>query len=146
MTSTGWTAEGRPLLAGAASGPALVLGEPLSLWGGVEPATGLIIDAHHPARGERIAGRILVMPHGRGSSSSSTVLAECLGAGTGPLAILLGEPDRILLLGALVARELGYPVCPVIVIDEAWRRIGVGDLVSVAAGGRVSITAAGNAV
>ncbi len=140
MTSAGWTAEGRPLLAGAASGPALVLPEPLSFWGGVEPATGLIIDPHHSAQGQRVAGRIVVMPHGRGSSSSSTVLAECLGAGTGPLAILLGEPDGILLLGALVVRELGGVHCPVVVMGVAWERIGDGDHVSVAADGRVRVT------
>ncbi len=140
MTSAGWTAEGRPLLAGMATGPALVLREPLSFWGGVAPATGIIIDAHHSSHGQRVAGRILVMSHGRGSSSSSTVLAECLGVGTGPLAILLGEPDGILLLGALVMRELGGVHCPVVVMGVAWERIGDGDHVSVAADGRVRVT------
>ncbi|MDQ3554128.1 MAG: DUF126 domain-containing protein, partial [Chloroflexota bacterium] len=139
MTSAGWTAEGRPLLAGAVSGPALVMREPLSFWGGVEPATGLIIDAHHSAHNQRVAGRVLVLPHGRGSSSSSTVLAECLGAGTGPVAILLGEPDGILLLGALVIRELGGVHCPVVVMGVAWERIGDGDHVSVAVDGRVRV-------
>ncbi len=139
MTSLGWTAEGKPLLAGAAAGPALVLREPLSFWGGVDPATGVIIDAHHPSRGQRIGGRVLALPRSRGSSSSSTVLAECLVAGTGPLAILLGEADGILLLGALVVRELGHPVCPVIVIGEAWQRIADGDILSVAADGSVTV-------
>jgi predicted aconitase with swiveling domain len=105
----------------------------------VEPATGLIIDGHHPAQGQRVAGRILVMPHGRGSSSSSTVLAEGLGAGTGPLAILLGEPDGILLLGALVARELGLADCPIVVIGAVWQQVRDGDLVSVAADGSVQV-------
>ncbi|MBA3851179.1 MAG: DUF126 domain-containing protein [Chloroflexi bacterium] len=140
MTSAGWTAEGKPLLAGAAAGPALVLREPLSFWGGVEPATGLVIDTHHPSRGHLVAGKVLVLPHGRGSSSSSTVLAECLSAGTGPLAILLGEADGILLLGALVVRELGHPICPVIVIGEAWQWMSDGDIVSVAPDGSVTVT------
>lgn len=140
MTSAGWTAEGRPLLAGAVSGSALVLREPLSFWGGVEPATGLIIDAHHSARGQRVTGKVLVLAHGRGSSSSSTVLAECLGASTGPLAILLGEPDGILLLGALVVRELGGAACPIVVIGHDWQRIKDGDLVKIAAGGHVWVT------
>jgi len=139
VTLAGWTSEGRPLLAGVASGIALVLREPLSFWGGVELATGLIIDRHHPAQGQRVAGRILVMPHGRGSSSSSTVLAEGLGAGTGPLAILLGEPDGILLLGALVARELGLADCPIVVIGDVWQQVRDGDLVSVAADGSVQV-------
>jgi uncharacterized protein len=105
--------EGRTLVAGRASGDALVLDDPLSFWGGVDPATGDVIDPHHPQRGANIAGRVLVIPGGRGSSSSSTVLAEALRAGVGPAAIVLTEPDAILALGAIVARELygvGIPV------------------------------------
>ncbi|MDQ3492519.1 MAG: DUF126 domain-containing protein [Chloroflexota bacterium] len=143
MTSAGWTAEGRPLLAGVAAGPALVLREPLSFWGGVDPATGLITDVHHSARGQSVAGRVLVMPHGRGSSSSSTVLAECLAAGTGPQAILLGEADGILLLGSLVAAELGLAQCLVVVVGDAWERVRDRDLVDVGADGRVTVTPAG---
>ena len=139
MTSAGWTAEGRPLLAGVAAGSALVLRGPLSFWGGVAPATGLIIDTHHAARGQRVTDMILVLPHGRGSSSSSTVLAECLSAGTGPRAILLGEADGILLLGALVARELGVAYCPVVVLGDVWQRIATGDVVRVSADGRVTV-------
>ena len=50
-------------------GPALVLDEPLSLWGGMDPATGELIDARHPQRGARLTGRVVVMPSARGSSS-----------------------------------------------------------------------------
>jgi predicted aconitase with swiveling domain len=67
--------EARTLVAGQASGPALVLEEPLSFWGGVDTETGDIVDVHHPQRGENVSGRVLVMPSGRGSSSSSSVLA-----------------------------------------------------------------------
>lgn len=84
----------------------LVLDEPLSLWGGVEPTTGEIVDVHHPQRGERLAGLVLVMPAGRGSSSSASVLAEMVRLGTAPSAIVLGEPDLILAIGAEVAWEL----------------------------------------
>ena len=49
------------------------------------------------------------MPSGRGSSSSSSVLAEAIRAGTAPAAIVLGEADPILALGAIVARELSAP-------------------------------------
>ena len=65
------------------SGLALVLDEPLSFWGGLDPATGALIDTHHPQRGATVAGRVLVMPSGRGSSSSSYVLAEAIRAGHG---------------------------------------------------------------
>jgi predicted aconitase with swiveling domain len=108
-------ADAQTLVAGEASGPALVLDEPLSFWGGVDPATGDIVDVHHPQHGANVAGRVLVMPSGRGSSSSSSVLAEAIRAGTAPVAIVLLEPDPILALGAIVARELYGRTIPVVV-------------------------------
>lgn len=107
---------GRVLAGGEAEGEALVLREPLSLWGGVDPGTGLIIDARHPQRGASIKGRILVMPAVRGSSSSSSVLAQVVRAGFGPAAILLGEPDLILAVGAAVAEELYGVRVPIVVV------------------------------
>lgn len=107
----------RFMLEGSASGHLLALEEPLSFWGGVDPVDGRIIDAAHPQLGETVTGSLLVMPHGKGSSSSSSVLAESLRLGTGPAAILLREPDPILLIGALVAKSLYEVVCPIVVGD-----------------------------
>lgn len=94
---------------------ALVLEEPLSLWGGVDPASGEIVDPHHPQRGASLAGRIVVMPSGRGSSSSASVLAELARGGVAPVAIVLGEPDLILSIGSAVAEELYGMRIPVVV-------------------------------
>lgn len=98
------------------SGRALVLDEPLSLWGGMDPATGELIDAHHPQRGARLTGRVVVMPSGRGSSSSASVLAEAVRARTAPAAILLCEPDLILAIGSAVAEELYGVAVPIVVL------------------------------
>jgi predicted aconitase with swiveling domain len=114
--------EGRTLAAGEARGSVLVLDEPLSFWGGVDPETGLVIDVHHPQRGVRVTGRVLAMPSGRGSSSSSSVLVESIHAGTGPIAIVMWEPDPIIALGAIVLRELFGTRFPVVVVDEATYR------------------------
>jgi predicted aconitase with swiveling domain len=97
------------------AGRALVLTEGLSLWGGMDPATGRLIDAHHPQRGALLSGRVVVMPSGRGSSSSSSVLAEAVRAGTAPAAIVLAEPDLILAIGSAVAEELYGVRVPVVV-------------------------------
>jgi predicted aconitase with swiveling domain len=107
--------EGRILVEGNATGAALVLDEPLSFWGGLDPATGEIVEANHPQRGSVVTGTILVMPSGRGSSSSATVLAEAIRAGTAPAGIVLGEPDDIIVIGGLVAAELYGVSIPVIV-------------------------------
>jgi predicted aconitase with swiveling domain len=126
--------EGRTLVAGHAAGLALVLHAPLSFWGGLNPETGELIDTHHPQRGAFVTDRILVMPSGRGSSSSSYVLAEAIRAGTAPAAIVLREPDGIVALGAIVARELYGARIPVVVLDpDAFDAIADGTLVEVVA-------------
>jgi uncharacterized protein len=123
--------EGRTLAVGEARGPTLVLDEPLSFWGGVDPETGLVIDVHHPQRGVTVTGRVLAMPSGRGSSSSSSVLVETIHAGTGPVAIVMREPDPIIALGAIVVRELFGTRFPVVVVDEATYRSLRNDVVVV---------------
>ena len=110
------TIAGEALTPGKARGMTLVLDEPISFWGGVDETTGRVIDTHHPQCGASVAGVVLVLKCGRGSSSSSSVLAECLRNGVGPAAILLAEPDPILALGALVASELYGTEIPVVVL------------------------------
>jgi hypothetical protein len=117
-------ADARTLVPGTAEGRALVLDEPLSFWGGVDPETGDITDVRHPQHGASVTGRILVMPSGRGSSSSSSVLAESIRAGTAPAAIVLGEADPILALAAIVARELYGKTTPVVVAADPSLRTG----------------------
>ena len=112
-------AEARTIVAGHATGIALVLDEPLSFWGGLDPATGHLIDTHHPQLGESVIGRVLVMASGRGSSSSSYVLAEAMRVGTAPAAIVLREPDGIVALGSIVARELYGLSMPIVSLDQA---------------------------
>ena len=136
----GWTAEARPLLAGSARGRLLVLDEPLSLWGGLDPASGRIVDGRHPQHGRSLAGRVVALPAGRGSSSSSSVLAEALRGGRGPRALLLREPDWILLVGALVARLLYKVECPVVLLrPRDHRRLRSGDHAFVDGGRRVHV-------
>lgn len=108
----------RALVSGSARGEVLKLDEPVSFWGGVDPTTGLIIEPGHPQFGQCVAGRIVVMRQGRGSSSASSVLAELLRIGLGPSGFVLSEPDSILVIGALVANRLYSSECPVIVVDD----------------------------
>jgi predicted aconitase with swiveling domain len=115
------TRTARTLVEGEASAEALVLDEPLSFWGGLDPEDGTIIDAHHPQHGATVTGRVLVMPSGRGSSSASSVIAEALRVGTGPAAIVLGETDPIIVVGVLVAEELHGAGCPVVTLTGGRR-------------------------
>ncbi len=134
--------SGRVLLAGSAAGRALVLDEPLSFWGGFDPGSGTVVDTHHPQLGEKIAGRVVALPSGRGSSSSSSVVAEAVRAGSAPAAFLMLVPDEIVVLGLLVAHELYGRAVPVVVLDEdAYRRVRTGDSIVIEPNGDVSVDA-----
>ena len=137
---TGVELEGRVLVGGAGAGSVLRLDEPLSFWGGVDPVTGRIIDRRHPRCGESVAGRVLVIPYGRGSSSSSSVLLEGVRLGTAPAAVVLRELDGILALGAAVARELYEQSPPVVLLEAAdWEALDEGAEASVDVSGRLRI-------
>jgi predicted aconitase with swiveling domain len=134
---------GKPLVAGTGEGTALVAEEPLSFWGGVEPATGEIIDRRHHLSGQIIAGRMLVLPYSRGSSTTSTVLLETIRANTAPAGIIASTVDPVLALGAIVAEELYHRTVPVVVLEEdQYRRLRTGDRVVIHADGTIEREAA----
>jgi predicted aconitase with swiveling domain len=131
------------LLPGVASGPVLKLDEPLSFWGGLDSATGTIIDRLHPQRGASVAGRILMMPGGRGSSSGSATLAEALRLGKGPIAILMLERDAIVAVGATVAAELYGLACPVALANaDDWEALAAAASLTLEAGPEIAAISA----
>lgn len=125
----------KTLVAGRAEGEVVVLDEPLSFWGGYDPETGRIIDRRHPQLGVSLVDVIVILPAGRGSSSSTSVLAEAIRLGTAPAGIVLTSPDAIIALGAMVAEELYGTTMPVVVMTESggdqvdqvrrWRRASI---------------------
>jgi predicted aconitase with swiveling domain len=130
----------RSLVEGEARGPLLELEEPISFWGGVDPGTGRIVERGHPQHGLTVTGTILSLPHGRGSSSASSVLAEMIRSGTAPAAMVLASPDPILVLGAVVADELYGQRMPVVERLEDWdRQPPAGTVVHLAGNGWVEI-------
>jgi predicted aconitase with swiveling domain len=134
------TAE--PLIPGApTSGLCLALTAPISFWGGVDPRSGTIIDARHPERGRNIAGTVLALPGTIGSSSASAVLLELVHAGKAPAALLMDEPDAILLLGLIVAREMGWPTPPAFRLSAEEQKALSGRKIMLSATGRLAFTA-----
>lgn len=126
------------LITGSAQGVGLVLTEPLSLWGGLNPETGLIIDQRHPQWGERVTDKVLVMPCGRGSSSASSILLEAVRLGSAPAAILLQETDGILALGAVVARELYGLAPPILVLSPTdYAQLHTGQTIAIKENGQI---------
>jgi predicted aconitase with swiveling domain len=108
---------GASLATGMAQAEKIVLNTPLSFWGGYDAKTGRIIDSTHPLFGESLTARIMIMPYAKGSSSSSSVLAEAIRNGTGPVGIVLRERDLIISIGAIVAAELYNLEVPVVCLS-----------------------------
>ncbi len=107
-----------PTGARTVAGQGLALTAPISFWGGVDPATGRIADVRHPQHGLCISGRVLMLPGVIGSSSASAVLLELIHRAIAPAAIIMHEPDAILLLGAMAAREMGWDFPPACQLDR----------------------------
>lgn len=93
------------IVSASVEGPIRVCDEGPSVWGGVNPATGAIVDAHHLRRGRSLAGHIVLMPTGRGSCTGSGVLLGLAVAGTAPRALIFPEGEDIPTLDAPAAGE-----------------------------------------
>ena len=135
--------KGRPLVPARGAGRALVASTPLSLWGGLDPATGIIPDRRHELCGKCMTGRVFLLPCGKGSSTASAILAESIRNGTAPAAIIMAQTDPIIALGAIVAEEMYGKTVPVVVLPQAdYDSIADGDEITVEPDGTVVATRA----
>lgn len=121
------------ILAGRATGQVLATDEGLSFWGGVDPLTGLVIDAHHPLCGQSLAGKVLVMPTTRGSCSGSGVTLDLALNGLAPAAFVFREAEDIVTLGAMIAGRMFDRPVPVL-------RLGAEEFSAVAKARQVELT------
>ena len=94
---------GRSISKGTAEGELLKTDTPISFLGGVDPQTGVIIDAAHPLAGQNITGKVLAFPYGKGSTVGSYVLYALSRNGTAPAAVINTECETIIAIGAIIA-------------------------------------------
>lgn len=116
--------KGRVIKAGKASGEALVSPEPITFFGGVDPETGEIIEKGHPLEGQKIGGKILVFPTGKGSTVGSYILYRLRQKGLAPAAIINSQADPVVAVGAVIAEIPMVDLIP-------WEKISTGDYVEV---------------
>ena len=116
--------QGRVVKSGRAAGEALVSGDPISFFGGVDPETGTVIDPGHPLEGVSLAGRVLIFPTGKGSTVGSYTLYRLARSGLAPAAIINAEADPVVAVGAVIA---GIPMVDHIETE----RICTGDWVEI---------------
>jgi predicted aconitase with swiveling domain len=93
----------RVVKAGCAAGRALVSSEPIGFLGGVDPETGMVVEAGHDLEGQCVAGRVLVFPTGKGSTVGSYTIYRLARAGLAPVAIINAEADPVVAVGAIIA-------------------------------------------
>ena len=142
-TETLITLHGRAIVGGVAAGEALVTGDRISGWGGIDPRTGTIIETRHELFAQSFAGKILVFPGAKGSSGWSGMFHMARVAGVAPAAMLFKNLNTKMALGALVTRvpavtDLDQDPLEVIETGDWVRVDGDRGVVEVRKGGRAT--------
>lgn len=132
--------DGRAIVAGTATGVALVTREPLSFWGGFDFQTGTIIDTRHPLAGASAVGRILAVPFTKGSSTTTAVLLEAVRAGTAPAAIVTTGVDSFFALASIAADVMYGKSFPVVSLtQEEFDLLQTGDRIEIDSEGHLTL-------
>ena len=95
--------KGRTIYPGTAEGEALVTSMGISFFGGVDPESGVVVEAGHELEGQSIAGKVLAFPTGKGSTVGSYTLYRLKKNGLAPAAILNAECETIIAVGCIIA-------------------------------------------
>lgn len=93
----------RKISKGYSEGEVILTKDPLSFLGGVNPEKGIVVDSKHELYNKSIAGKVLVIPSGKGSTVGSYVLFQMAKNKTAPLAIVALEAEPIIATGAIMA-------------------------------------------
>jgi cis-L-3-hydroxyproline dehydratase len=108
--------------------PLLITPVSLSFWGGIDPETGVIVDATHPLCGKSVHETIFCLPSGRGSSTASQVLLELILNNRAPRAIVMRDLDGMVTVGALIAQQVFDHPLPLDIVHVGER--GFADLMA----------------
>jgi len=95
--------KGRIINKGRAEGEALVTKDPISFFGGVDPATGTITDKDNELNGQSVKGKVLVFPFGKGSTVGPYTIYQLAKLGTAPKAMINRECETIVAVGAIIS-------------------------------------------
>ncbi len=107
--------KGRMISPGKTEGIAIVTSEPIGFYGGIDIKTGIVIEKGHPLEGEKVTGKILVFPCGKGSTVGSYVVYGIQKNKVGPAGIINKETETIVATGCILA---GIPCVDKIDIEK----------------------------
>jgi len=95
--------KGRKISRGSIEGEVLLSRDPISFLGSVDPKTGTVVEEKHALAGKSIKGKVLIFPHGKGSTVGSYVMYQLKKNGTAPAAIINLETEPIVAVGAIIS-------------------------------------------
>ena len=96
--------RGRGIVPGTVEAEALVTRDPISGFGGIDVATGTVIEPRHELFGVCFTGKVLVFPGAKGSSGWSGFFQSTRLRGTAPAAMVFNVVTTKAVLGAIVTR------------------------------------------
>lgn len=95
--------KGRTISRGCAKGEVLLSRDSISFLGSIDPKTGVVVEENHVLAGKSINGKVLVFPHGKGSTVGSYVMYQLKKNGVAPAAIINLETEPIVAVGAIIS-------------------------------------------
>nr|WP_091934403.1 DUF126 domain-containing protein [Methanolobus profundi] len=93
----------RTISRGVAEGEVLLTHDAISFLGNVDPETGEVVEPQHELYGQSIAGKVLVFPHGKGSTVGSYVIYQLFKNGVAPVAMINLDSEPIVAVGAIIS-------------------------------------------
>ncbi|MHA1130609.1 MAG: aconitase X swivel domain-containing protein [Candidatus Helarchaeota archaeon] len=94
--------KGKRVVPGVKQGNAIVLTRSFSAFGGIDPFTSQIIESRHPQKGEKVKGKVLIFPNGKGSSGFSLYFHILSMMGNAPRAMIINRVNSLTALAAVV--------------------------------------------
>ena len=125
--------KGKALNKGIFEGEAIVSSTPFGFYRAVVPQTGIVRDTRNELFGQKISGKVLVFPEGRGSTSGAMMIAELARMGTHFGAMINRKTEPILATGVILARIFYNQIIPTVhyLDQDPLEVIETGDIVRV---------------
>ncbi len=95
--------EGREINKGKCEAEAIVSTQPIGFYGGIDAKTGIVIEKDHELEGQKVTGKVLVFPKGKGSTGGTWIIMRLADNKIAPAAIINIETDLIIAIGSILA-------------------------------------------
>jgi predicted aconitase with swiveling domain len=94
--------KGKSVTKGMTEGDAIVTRMPISFTGGMDPNSGIIREPNHELEGQSVAGKILVFPAGKGSTTGSWQFYAAYKRGNAPKGIINVKAEGVVAVAAII--------------------------------------------